>query len=294
VLVDGKRLLITGVLTPGSIAYAVAQEALANGAEVVLTGFGRTRSLTEKTARRLPRQVDVLELDATRPEDVAAVRDELARRWGGLDGVLHAIAFAPTDALGGNFLNTPYESAATAFQISAFSLKTLAVGLLPVLDGHDASVVTLDFDATVAWPVYDWMGVSKAALESVTRYLARDLGPRRVRVNAVSAGPIRTMAAKGIPGFNLFADVWSRRAPLGWDVSDPVQVARAALWLLSDWSKGVTGEIVHVDGGFHAMGTDLLTPEQQAAAAAEPERPEGSGEPHRGAPENRPEPARRE
>ena len=267
-LVDGKRLLITGVLTPGSIAYAVAKEALDNGADVVLTGFGRTRSLTEKTARRLPREVDVLELDATNPEDVQAVCEELERRWERLDGVLHAIAFAPTDALGGNFLNTPASSARTAFEISAFSLKTLAVGLLPVLSDHDASVVTLDFDARVAWPVYDWMGVAKAALESVTRYLARDLGPRRVRVNAVSAGPLRTMAARGIPGFDLFADVWARRAPLGWDVTDATGVARTVLWLLSDWSRGVSGELVHVDGGFHAMGSDLLTPEQQAAFLA--------------------------
>ena len=271
-LVDGKRLLITGVLTPGSIAYAVAREALDNGAEVVLTGFGRTRSLTERSARRLPREVDVLELDATKPADVATVADELAGRWGQVDGVLHAIGFAPADALGGNFLNTPFESAATAFQISAFSLKTLTVGLLPVLEDHDASVVTLDFDARVAWPVYDWMGVSKAALESVTRYLARDLGARRVRVNAISAGPIRTMAARGIPGFNLFAEVWSKRAPLGWDVTDPTNVARATLWLLSDWSRGVSGELIHVDGGFHAMGTDLMSPEEQADAAAEEER----------------------
>ena len=277
-LVDGKRLLITGVLTPGSIAYAVAREALDNGAEVVLTGFGRGRSLTERTARRLPKPVDVLELDATKPEDVSAVCEELSGRWGGLDGVLHAIAFAPTDALGGNFLNTPFESAATAFHVSAFSLKTLTTGLLPVLEGHDASVVTLDFDARVAWPVYDWMGVSKAALESVTRYLARDLGPRGIRVNAVSAGPLRTMAAKGIPGFELFADVWSRRAPLGWDVGDPTDVARSVLWLLSDWSRRISGELVHVDGGFHAMGADLLTPEQQARAmAADAAETEGDG-----------------
>jgi enoyl-[acyl-carrier protein] reductase I len=278
VLVDGKRLLITGVLTPGSIAYAVAREALDNGAEVVLTGFGRGRSLTERTARRLPKPVDVLELDATKPEDVSAVCEELSGRWGGLDGVLHAIAFAPTDALGGNFLNTPFESAATAFHVSAFSLKTLTTGLLPVLEGHDASVVTLDFDARVAWPVYDWMGVSKAALESVTRYLARDLGPKGIRVNAVSAGPLRTMAAKGIPGFELFADVWARRAPLGWDVGDPTDVARSVLWLLSDWSRRISGELVHVDGGFHAMGTDLLTPEQQAQAmAADAAKTEGDG-----------------
>jgi meromycolic acid enoyl-[acyl-carrier-protein] reductase len=278
VLVDGKRLLITGVLTPGSIAYAVAREALDNGAEVVLTGFGRGRSLTERTARRLPKPVDVLELDATKPEDVSAVCEELSGRWGGLDGVLHAIAFAPTDALGGNFLNTPFESAATAFHVSAFSLKTLTTGLLPVLEGHDASVVTLDFDARVAWPVYDWMGVSKAALESVTRYLARDLGPKGIRVNAVSAGPLRTMAAKGIPGFELFADVWARRAPLGWDVGDPTDVARSVLWLLSDWSRRVSGELVHVDGGFHAMGADLLTQEQQAQAmAADAAETEGDG-----------------
>jgi enoyl-[acyl-carrier protein] reductase I len=269
VLVDGKRFLVTGVLTPGSIAYAVAREALDNGAEVVLTGFGRGRSLTERTARRLPREVDVLELDATRPDDVAAVAAELGRRWGRLDGVLHAIGFAPADALGGNFLNTPFESAATAFQVSAFSLKTLVVGLLKLLEGHHGAVVTLDFDASVAWPVYDWMGVCKAALESVTRYLARDLGPQGVRVNAVSAGPIRTMAAKSIPGFELFADVWARRAPLGWDVTDPTGVARAALFLLSDWSRGITGELLHVDGGFHAMGADLVSPEEQARAVAE-------------------------
>jgi meromycolic acid enoyl-[acyl-carrier-protein] reductase len=276
VLVDGKRLLITGVLTPGSIAYAVAKEALDNGAEVVLTGFGRARSLTEKTARRLPGEVDVLELDATKPEDVEAVREDLERRWGTVDGVLHAIGFAPGDALGGNFLNTPYESAATAFHVSAFSLKTLAVGLLPVLADHDSSVVTMDFDAQVAWPVYDWMGVSKAALEAVTRYLARDLGPRRVRVNAVSAGPLRTMAAKGIPGFELFADVWERRAPLGWDVTDATSVARTVLWLLSDWSRGVSGELIHVDGGFHAMGSDLVSPERQAEVIAA-EAAEGQG-----------------
>src|SRR5215216_365699 len=261
VLVDGKRLLITGVLTPGSIAYAVAREALDNGAEVVLTGFGRTRSLTERTARRLPREVDVLELDVNKPDDVRAVSDELAGRWGTVDGVLHAI--------GGNFLNTPYESASTAFQVSAFSLKELTAGLLPVLENHHASVVTLDFDARVAWPVYDWMGVCKAALESVTRYLARDLGAKQVRVNAISAGPIRTMAAKGIPGFSLLADAWSKRAPLGWDVGDPTVVARVALWLFSDWSRGVCGELIHVDGGFHAMGTDLLSKEEQARLAAE-------------------------
>lgn len=268
-LVEGKRFLITGVLTQGSIAYAVAREALENGAEVVLTSFGRVRAITEKTAKRLPRGVEVLELDANKPEDITAVNDELARRWGAVDGVLHAIAYAPPDALGGNFLNTPYESAATAFQTSAYSLKALVVGLLPVLRGHHASVVTLDFDAAVAWPVYDWMGVSKAALEAVMRYLARDVGALQIRVNAVSAGPIRSMAAKSIPGFDLFADVWAKRAPLGWDTSDATPVARAVLFLLSEWSRGITGEIVHVDGGYHAMGAELVSPEEQKKAMRE-------------------------
>lgn len=264
-LVEGKKLLITGVLTQGSIAYAVAREALNDGAELVLTSFGRVRSLTEKTARRLPREVDILELDVNKPEDITGVRDELTRRWGTVDGVLHAIAFAPTDALGGNFLNTPYESAAAAFQTSAFSFKALVAGILPLLEGHDASAVTLDFDASMAWPAYDWMGVSKAALESVTRYLARDLGPKRVRVNAVSAGFIRSMAAKGIPGSKIFGELFAKRAPLGWDSNDATPVARTVLFLFSDWSRGITGEIIHVDGGFHAMGSEMKSSEEQSS-----------------------------
>ena len=265
-LVDGKKLLITGVLTQDSIAYAVAREALDNGAEVVLTSFGRVRSLTEKTAKRLPKPVGILELDVNKQSDIDAVRDELTRRWGSIDGVLHAIAYAPPDALGGNFLNTPYESAAVAFQTSAYSFKALAAGLLPLLEGHDASVVTLDFDASMAWPAYDWMGVSKAALESVTRYLARDLGPKRIRVNAVSAGFIRSMAAKSIPGSKIFGDLFAKRSPLGWDPSDATPVARTVLFLFSDWSRGISGEIIHVDGGFHAMGAELASREEQAAS----------------------------
>jgi enoyl ACP reductase len=222
---------------------------------VILTGFGRTRSITEKSARRLPGEVDVLELDVNNSEDMATVRDELIRR-GGVDGVLHAIAFAPQDALGGNFLQTPYESVETAFRVSSYSLKELAVGLLPAMQPRGGSIVTLDFDGRFAWPVYDWMGVCKAALEAITRYLARDLGPHGVRVNALSAGPLRTTAAKGIPGFEQLADGWDRRAPLGWNVKDPTDVARTALWLLSDWSRGVTAELVHVDGGYHAMGAE--------------------------------------
>jgi enoyl-[acyl-carrier protein] reductase I len=257
-LLEGKKLLITGVLTPQSIAFAAAQAAQEQGAQIVLTNFGRTVSITQKTARRLPDPPDVLEMDANSDEQIAAVRDELSSRWGRLDGFLHAIAFAPQDALGGNFLNTPWESVAIAIQTSAFSLKALAVGLLPLMESAErASIVSLDFDGQVAWPIYDWMGVAKAGLESVTRYLARDLGPKGIRVNTVSAGPIRTMAGKGIPGFERISGMWERRAPLGWDVEDPSAVGAAIAFLLSDLSKGISGEVLHVDGGFHAMGTDL-------------------------------------
>ena len=257
-LLEGRKLLITGVLTPASIAYSVAEVAQEQGAEVVLTSFGKAMSLTERSARRLPSATEVIEMDVNRPEHVERVRDELGERWGRLDGILHAIAFAPEDALGGNFLRTPWESAAVAFQTSAFSLKELGAGLLPLMQEHGGSIVSMDFDATVAWPIYDWMGVSKAALESITRYLARDLGPHGIRVNCVSAGPLRTMAAKSIPGFDVLVGAWARRAPMTWDTSNPLPVARAVAFLLSEWSAGITGEVLHVDGGFHAIGADLF------------------------------------
>ena len=258
-LLTGKRLLVTGVLTRGSIAFEVARQAQESGAEVVLSGFGRGMRLTERAANHLPQPTEVLELDVNSPEDLARVADDLAARWdGSLDGVLHAIAFAPADALGGGFLDTPAESAVTAFQTSAFSLKALAAALAPLLEaGGGGAVVGLDFDAAVAWPVYDWMGVAKAALESVSRYLARDLGPRGVRVNLVSAGPIETIAAGGIPGFEELAGLWRSGAPLGWDTRDAGPVAAAVCFLLSDLARGITGEILHVDGGFHAMGAPI-------------------------------------
>ncbi len=254
----GKRFLITGVLTPQSIAFAAARSVQEQGGEIVLTNFGRTVSLTEKTARRLPEPCDVLEMDANDPAQIEAVQRELASRWGSIDGLLHAIAFAPQDALGGNFLTTPWESVATAVQTSAYSLKALAVGMLPLLEANGGSVVSLDFDAQVAWPVYDWMGVAKAGLEAVSRYLARDLGPKGIRVNTVSAGPIRTMAGKGIPGFDQITDGWDARAPLGWDAREPAPVGDVVAFLFSDLSRGITGELIHVDGGFHAMGTEPL------------------------------------
>jgi enoyl ACP reductase len=254
--VTDRKLLITGVVNRHSIAWEVARQAQEAGAEVILTGFGRARRMTERAAAQLPQPADVLELDVDEPEQLAALHDELAARWDHVDGVLHAIAYAPADALGGGFLETPSDSAEQAFRTSAFSLKALTAALLPLLEAapDGGAVVGLDFDGAVAWPVYDWMGVSKAALESVARYLARDVGPRGVRVNLVSAGPLETLAARGIPGFGDLADTWQRQAPLGWDTEDPAPVAATVLFLLSPGARAITGEIVHVDGGFHAIG----------------------------------------
>jgi meromycolic acid enoyl-[acyl-carrier-protein] reductase len=264
----GKRLLITGVLTRKSIAFAVAREAQLAGAEVALTGFGRTRRMTERAASRLPEPPDVLELDVNSEEDLGGLAAELEGRWDGLDGVLHAIAFAPQDAIGGRFLETPAESAAEAFRTSAYSYQALARHLAPLM-GEGGSVVGLDFDASVAWPAYDWMGVSKAALEAVNRYLARELGPRGIRANLVSAGPIASPAAGGIPGFDELSGSWPEVAPLGWDSDDPTPVARAVCFLLSDWSEAISGELIHVDGGAHAIAG--VSPPQGASDGAVPE-----------------------
>jgi enoyl-[acyl-carrier protein] reductase I len=256
-VLNGKRLVITGVLTDDSIAWHAAKIAQEQGAEIVLTGFGRAIRLTERSAKRLPDPPPVLELDINDPDHMEALVADLSERWGAVDGALHAIAYAPEDALGGSFLETPPESASTAFLTSAFSYKTLAVGLLPLMRiAGGGSLVTLDFDNSTAWPAYDWMGVSKSALQSVTRYLARYLGDDRIRVNAVAAGPIATVAAKSIPGIEEFVNAWHERAPLPWDVHDPDPVARMVCVLLSDWSLATTGEIVHVDGGFHAISLD--------------------------------------
>ncbi len=254
-LLEGKRILVTGVLTDDSLAYGTAEMAQHQGAEVVLTSFGRAMSLTRRVARRLPTPPDVLELDVTSPDQLAAVAAVLTARWGALDGVLHSIGNAPPSCLGGGFLDAPWEDVAVALHISAFSLKALASAFRPLLvAAGGGAIVALDFDNTVAWPGYDWMGVAKSALESTARYLARDLGPDGIRVNLVAAGPVRTVAAKSIPAFARFEDVWAQRAPLGWSVTDATPVARACVALMSDWFPMTTGEMVHVDGGFHAMG----------------------------------------
>jgi len=252
-LLTGKNILVTGVLTDASIAFHIARLAQEEGATVVLSSYGRVHRLTERISGRLPQTAPVIQLDVTNDEDLAQLASRVREHVPTLHGVVHSIGFAPEAALGGNFLNTTWSDVATALQVSAFSLKSLTMAARPLFDGG-ASVVGLDFDASVAWPKYDWMGVAKAALESTSRYLARDLGPENVRVNLVAAGPIKTMAAKSIPGFNEFEPIWNERAALGWDFGDPVPAAQAAIVLLSDWLPKTTGEILHVDGGVHAIG----------------------------------------
>ena len=252
-LLDGKKIVITGVLTDASLAFGVAQLARAEGAEIVLTGAGRALKLTQRTARKLGDDIDVFELDVTVPEHGVAVREALAEKWGHVDGVLHAIGFAPEACLGDDFLAAQWDDVAIAMHISTYSLKALADAFLPLM-GPGGSFVGLDFDNRQAWPAYNWMGVAKSALQSVSRYLAKEVGPRGIRSNLVAAGPIKTMAAKSIPGFSKFEDVWDDRAPLGWDVTDSEPVARAVIALLSDWFPATTGEIIHVDGSYHAIG----------------------------------------
>ena len=251
-LLAGNRLLVTGVITDASIAFSVARLAQEQGAQLVLTGYGRL-SLVERIAKRLPHEAPLIELDVTNAEHLQALADHVREHVDGLDGVVHSIGFAPPSCLGGGFLDAPWEDVATALQISTYSLKSLAMACLPLL-GPGAGIVGLDFDATKAWPVYDWMGVAKAGLESTSRYLARYLGSQGIRVNLVAAGPLRTMAARSIPGFEAFEEAWTKRAPLGWDLGNQEAPARACIALLSDWFPATTGEIVHVDGGFHAMG----------------------------------------
>ena len=251
-ILEGKRILVTGVLLETSIAFQVAKLAQEQGAEIILTAFPRP-SLTERIAKKLPKPCKVLELDVTNAEHLDGLAEKVREELGGLDGVVHSIGFAPQDALGGNFLNTPWESVATAVHVSAFSLKSLTMACLPLM-AEGGSVVGLTFDATIAWPQYDWMGPAKAALEATSRYIARDLGKQNVRCNLVSAGPLKSMAAKSIPGFETLADTWNARSPLAWDVTDPEPAGRGVVALLSDWFPKTTGEVVHVDGGLHAIG----------------------------------------
>ncbi len=252
-VLDGKKIVVTGVLTEASLAFGVAKLAQEEGAEVVLTGAGRGLRLTHRTALRLPVEPAVLEFDVTEPSHAQALHDAVAERWDRVDGALHAIGFAPEVCLGEHFMAATWDDVKVAMEISAYSLKLLAEGVAPLMT-EGGSIIGLDFDASQAWPAYNWMGVAKAALESTNRYLARELGPAGIRCNLIAAGPIRTIAAKSIPGFKRFEDAWINSAPLGWDVNDSSVVARSAVALLSDWFPSTTGSMIHVDGGFHAVG----------------------------------------
>lgn len=265
-LLDGKNIVITGVLTDASLAYAVATLARAEGADIVLTGAGRGLSLTERTARRIGQGIPVFELDVTDPSHIVSVRESVSQHWDRVDGVLHAIGFAPQSLLGDDFMGGTWDDVSVALHISTYSLKALADAFVPLMtDG--GSFVGLDFDNSVTFPAYNWMGVAKSALQSLSRYLARELGGRGIRCNLVAAGPVRTMAAKSIPGFAQFEDIWDSRAPLGWDINDRQPVAKACVALLSDWFPATTGEIVHVDGGFHSTGAASRPNDAEPAAA---------------------------
>ncbi len=259
-LLRGKRILVTGVLTPKSIAFAIAAACQHSGADVVLTSFGRAMSLTRRSAQRLHPSPEVLELDVTDTVQAQAVADHVKESMGGLDGVVHAIGFAPEDCLGHGVLDVPWTSVATAFHVSSYSLRTLAATLAPLMPASGGSLVALTFDARISWPLYDWMGPAKAALESIARYLARELGPRHIRVNTISAGPLETVAARSIPGFEILKSSWGRQAPLGWDSADSGPVADVAAFLLSDLARAITGEMIHVDGGYHSQGAPLIQP----------------------------------
>ena len=252
-ILTGKRIVVTGVLTDASLAFGVAKLAQEEGAEVVLTGAGRGLSLTQRTARKLPHEAPVFEFDVTDPAHVDSVRASVKAHWGAVDGVLHSIGFAPANCLGEDIMEAQWSDVSVAIQVSAYSLKTLADAFVPLMTSG-GSFVGLDFDNTVAWPAYNWMGVAKSALESTSRYLARGLGPQNIRFNLIAAGPVKTMAAKSIPGFKKFEDVWDERSPLGWDVTDSLPVAKSCVALLSDYFPATTGEIIHVDGGYHATG----------------------------------------
>lgn len=252
-LLDDKKLLITGVLTDDSLAFGVAKQAQEQGAEIALTGFGRALRLTQRTARKLPNECEVLELDITDPDHRAAVTEHLRQSWGRVDGALHAIGFAPEPCLGDDFFGAGWDDVSTALQVSAYSLRDLADVVTPLMD-EGGTILGLTFDGTLAWPAYNWMGMAKAALESLNRYLARELGPRNIRCNLVAAGPVKTIAAKSIPGFSAFEEEWTKRAPLGWDVTDSSGVAKSCVALLSDWFPQTTGQVIFVDGGYSAIG----------------------------------------
>jgi enoyl-[acyl-carrier protein] reductase I len=253
-ILEGKNVLVAGVTMNTSIGYRIAELAAEQGATVLVSNFGRALSLTRRIIKRLDPEPVLLEVDVTNEEHLAGLADQLRQHVDHLDGVVHSIAFAnPETAMGGKFLTTPADDVKTAIHVSAYSLVSLTMACRPLM-GQGGSIVGLTFDARQSWPVYDWMGVAKSALESTSRYMARYLGPDGIRSNIVAAGPLETIAKKAIPGSEEFNNIWGRRAPLGWDPKDLDPTAKAVVALLSDWFPSTTGEMLHVDGGLHSTG----------------------------------------
>ncbi len=252
-LLDGKTALVMGVANRWSIAWAVARAFSREGARVVFTFQGeRQEKDVRELAGTLPDSV-VLPCDVTRDEELARLGEAVKERTGGVDGLVHSLAFANREDLSGAFLDTSRTGFALALDVSAYSLVATARHLAPALS-PGAAIVTLTYlGSTRVMPNYNVMGVAKAALEASVRYLASDLGPRGIRVNAISAGPIKTASARAIQGFSKILEVMEQRAPLRRN-TDPMEVADAAVFLASPLARGITGEVLFVDNGFHIMG----------------------------------------
>jgi len=251
----GKHGLIVGVANKRSIAWAIAQATARRGARLALTYQGRFEEHVNELSQGLEQPPLILPCDVSSDAEIDAVFTRIGQEFGGLDFVVHGAAFAPRDELSSPFVNTSRDGFKMSLDISAYSLIALTRGALPLMEPHGGgSVLTLSYlGSERVFPNYNVMGVAKAALEATVRYLAADVGPKNVRVNAVSAGPIKTLAAAGISGFSNILGIYRERAPLRRNV-DTAEVAEAAAFLLSDAGRGITGEVVMVDAGFHVTG----------------------------------------
>jgi enoyl-[acyl-carrier protein] reductase I len=250
-LLNGRRILVTGLLSDRSIAYGVAKAAQREGAVLAFTYQNeRFKQRVEAMARELGSDI-ALPCDVASDEEIARLFAELGKRWDGLDGLVHAIAYAPRESITGDFLDgLSREAFRVAHDVSSYSFPALAKAALPMMQGRKASLVTLTYlGADRVLPHYNTMGLAKASLEASVRYLAASLGPRGIRVNAISAGPIKTLAASGIAGFGRILKFVAEHAPLRRNVTTE-DVGNAAAFLLSELAGGITGEVLYVDNGF--------------------------------------------
>ncbi len=259
-LLAGKKILVTGLLSNRSIAYGVARAAQREGAELAFTYQNeRFKARVEEMARELGSDI-ALPCDVASDEEIAGLFAALGKRWDGLDGLVHAIAFAPREAIAGDFLDgLSREAFRVAHDVSSYSFPALAKAALPMMQGRKASLVTLTYlGAERVLPNYNTMGLAKASLEAAVRYLAASLGPRGIRVNGISAGPIKTLAASGIAGFGKILKFVEEHAPLRRNVTTE-DVGNAAAFLLSELAGGVTGEVLYVDYGFRNVVAGIPT-----------------------------------